>query len=361
MRPFPFIIVIFFAIPTWNQAKVLIKDGETTPSMNPTPAAENSQLAPEETLYRFQSQTVWGQVIVLIRDLSDQFKVEVKSEALASGWIFKNGKTSQTLSKGGLNSLHQFQFLIPQPFAGPFRLTIFLNSDREQVPVVIPLEPGSQNKPESPPAESLEDYEENPDHPYNNTVKNLYDKAVEDFAKGDTGSALERLRKAEKLDPRQPQVQSLILKITSSGQNEPKDLMAKAQTDLKSGNKEAALAEITDYLDQYPKDEKGLKLKDQIEGKDESLNPVKKKIKKNISKEQPSPISKPGKIRPPNSTTEDIQAQADQTYNLGLDSYRKGDYAAAKKFWEQTLQIQPNHPQAQRNIDRLKEEHPDLP
>ena len=56
----------------------------------------------------------------------------------------------------------------------------------------------------------------------------------------------------------------------------------------------------------------------------------------------------------------DNQAQADQSYNLGLESYGKGDYAAAKNYWEETLQFQPNHLQAQRNLDRLKDEHPEL-
>jgi tetratricopeptide (TPR) repeat protein len=60
-------------------------------------------------------------------------------------------------------------------------------------------------------------------------------------------------------------------------------------------------------------------------------------------------------------TVSDRQAKADEAYNLGLDSYRKDDYVSAKKFWEQTLQIDPQYIQAQQNLDRLNQEHPNAP
>jgi tetratricopeptide (TPR) repeat protein len=76
-----------------------------------------------------------------------------------------------------------------------------------------------------------------------------------------------------------------------------------------------------------------------------------KKDKKNSKKSQ--------KMAPEDS--DDAQAEADQTYNLGLESYRNGNYADAEKFWQQTLEIDPNHVQAKKNLIRLKAEHPDLP
>ena len=118
-----------------------------------------------------------------------------------------------------------------------------------------------------------------------------------------------------------------------------------------------------DYLDQYPGNEKGEKLKDQIVGNDVSDASKTKKISnpRKKKKEQASLKTAVKKNQALSQDGEDIQSQADQVYNLGLDSYRKGDFSAAKKFWEQTIVIQPNHLQAQRNLQRLKEEHPDLP
>lgn len=57
---------------------------------------------------------------------------------------------------------------------------------------------------------------------------------------------------------------------------------------------------------------------------------------------------------------QDTEAKADEAYNLGLESYRKDDFVNAKKFWQETLEIDPRNEQAKRNLDRLLEEHPDL-
>lgn len=61
-----------------------------------------------------------------------------------------------------------------------------------------------------------------------------------------------------------------------------------------------------------------------------------------------------------NSLSEDEQARADKVYNFGLESYRNGNFADAKKFWEQTLEIAPNYQQAKQNLNRLLEDHPEL-
>jgi Tfp pilus assembly protein PilF len=56
----------------------------------------------------------------------------------------------------------------------------------------------------------------------------------------------------------------------------------------------------------------------------------------------------------------DAEAEADRFYNLGFECYRKGDLQGAKKNWEETLKLDPNHPQAIHNLKRLGEEHPEL-
>jgi tetratricopeptide (TPR) repeat protein len=57
---------------------------------------------------------------------------------------------------------------------------------------------------------------------------------------------------------------------------------------------------------------------------------------------------------------EDRRAMADQAYNLGLESYRKGNWAEAMKFWEEVLRYVPGHAQAKRNLDRLRLEHVEI-
>ena len=59
-------------------------------------------------------------------------------------------------------------------------------------------------------------------------------------------------------------------------------------------------------------------------------------------------------------STADSDAQADQFYNMGLRCYGNDDFAGAKKYWQETLKLQPNHQQAARNLQRLLDEHPEL-
>jgi tetratricopeptide (TPR) repeat protein len=61
-----------------------------------------------------------------------------------------------------------------------------------------------------------------------------------------------------------------------------------------------------------------------------------------------------------NSVPESDESKADEAYNLGLESYRNGNLDDAKKFWSQTLDLNPQHLQAKRDLDRLLEEHPEL-
>jgi tetratricopeptide (TPR) repeat protein len=61
-----------------------------------------------------------------------------------------------------------------------------------------------------------------------------------------------------------------------------------------------------------------------------------------------------------NETSEDSQAKADEAYNLGVESYRKDNWVEAKRFWVQAVELNPQHLQAKRSLDRLLEDHPDL-
>ena len=358
---FCFVLFVFFVVYHSIWAEEIKRTPVAAPTTKPTKSPSDSVSSSEISPYHFQSKTVWGELNVSVQALQDQFNVEVKSNVTAAGWILKNERTNRTVSKGGLNSSNQFQFKINQSFHEAFRLIVFLNSEREQVPVVIHLSPVAKNQTEAAPTGIPDDFQENLDHPYHSTVKNLYDKAALDSANGDNSSALENLRKAEKLDPTQPQIQTLLRKIKSTSNSLPDGLLTQAQLEMNKGSQEEALAKVMDYLDQHPNDEKGLKLKDEIEEKNSDLKPNNNIHPKSVGKvktERKKDSIKPVKIKLNN---EDSQAQADQTYNLGLEFYRKNDFAGAKKLWEQTLQILPTHLQAQRNLQRLKDEHPDLP
>lgn len=310
-----------------------------------------ADISQDQKVYKFESSTVWGHVKAVVRDTPGGFQVGVKSDATVSGWVLKDEKSGQVLSKGGLNPANQLSFQTKQPFQGSYRLTLYLNTDREQVPVMVRLvastKGGAVPQATVVSTEGLTDFEDNPDRPYNIMVKNLYEKALDNYSKGDNVHALSLLKKAEELDPLQPQVEALLEKIQGPSESTlgPLDEVRAA---LKKGRTEEAQAKLEDYLDAHPDDQEALALKDQIEGRSKPVRKAATKAKK-AAIEKPTPQS-----------SEAIQAKADQAYNLGLDSYRQGDYAAAKKFWEETLQIQPTHLQAQRNLERLKEDHPDL-
>jgi tetratricopeptide (TPR) repeat protein len=360
-----------------------------SPAMAQTPV--EIQAAANENLYPFQSDTAWGPLNILVRNLGGSFKVEVKSESTALGWILKEESDNRTISKGGLSPETQFQFGVNQPFQGPYRLTVYLDSDHEEVPASIRLYIQNGNKGENPGVDSLNDYQENSERPYDSMVKNLYDEAAADYAKGDNLHALELLKKAEELDTVQPQVEALILKIQGPSEKPSNGPLDKIREELKEGKKEEALAKLEDYIDANPDDEEAQDLKDQIDGNENNPDALKNALaqaeKSDQAGETPQAVhwyKKVLKLDPQNKealsvlirlkTTAkhsvenkklqlpdaDAQAQADQTYNLGLESYRKDDYASAKRFWEETLQIMPTHLQARQNLDHLKIEHPEL-
>jgi len=305
--------------------------------------ADSSPLTSENNLHRFQSNSAWGKTDVLVSSFVDHFDVKVKSETSVSGWVLKEERTNRTLSKGGQNPANQLGFRVANSFHDSYRLTLFLNIDREQVPIALSLSaPKDMNKDSS---ENIDDFQDNPDQPYNNMVKTFYEKAVKSYSKGDKLHALSFLKKAEELDPLQSQVQSLLEKIQSLSETH-RDMLDIAKDDFNKGKKEEALAKLNDYLKGNPNNEEALELKDKIEGQIHDL-----KTRKNAG----AKVKKTSTLN-----NNDRQSQADEAYNLGLESYRKDDFVSAKRFWEETLQIQPNHQQARRNLDRLKVEHPEL-
>lgn len=295
----------------------------TSTTLNATPVARPKLLDTSQA-YHFELKTVWGHLTAVIKAQPEHFNVELRGDSSISGWSLLNERTKKIVSKSQLGPRATLRFEVGENFTGPYRLTVFFANDNEEVPVTIPLSP-SQSLPADPTTvDALEDFQENPDRPYNSMVRGFYEKAESDYAKGDSQAALRALEKAEDLDPEQPQVESFLKKLHGTNSN----------TFNKSG--------------------------EEVPNTKEGPAPVKKRTAKKAKLPK-----KESTLREDNSSPKtnavDQAAKADQAYNLGLESYRQEDYAAAKKFWEETLQIDPTHQQAKRNLDRLNKEHPGLP
>ncbi|HVM31828.1 MAG TPA: tetratricopeptide repeat protein [bacterium] len=324
---------------------------QTTPTTSPT-AAETASATPTAspvTAYRFSSDTVWAHLEVVVKPDTHGFSVETQSNSPLSGWILKD-PSGTLLSKGGCGPQPSLRFEVAGAFEFGDSLTLFIEADHEQIPAVLHL---TANFPEASAGDpdlpaGVAPFQEDADRPFNKMVETLYSRAAQDYGRGQTDDALSLLKKAQELDPLQAQVQALLDKVRGtlassappSGLSHDSSVEADIARDFQTGKAPGASAKKKEPQDEsiaaYFKDSEKVKTPKRKKG-------ASKKTKK-------SPLS-----------PMEAAAQADQTYNLGLASYRDGNYSDAKKYWEQTLALQPNHPQAERNLKRLKIQHPDLP
>lgn len=312
-----------------------------------SPGSENTDSI---SSYHFDSDTVWAHLSVRVQPTGNAFSVKVLSSSPLSGWILKDSTGGHVLSKGGCAPNPTIQFQVPGVFQSGDYLTLFVDADHEEMPAILRLNTGpSASVSEAGNSIDGESFQADPGRPYNKMVETLYDQAAEDYDKGRMDDALSLLKNAQELDPEQAQVQDLLKKVRSA--------------ESFSGDK--GLAHVSTVGSDVEKD----------------FNPTvdthskhkRRELRENESvaayfKATDTPkISSPKKKRRKKSrkkiilTDTQTQAEADQAYNLGLESYRLGNYADAEKDWEQTLLIDPNHPQAQRDLARLKAEHPELP
>jgi len=293
---------------------VTFPSGAQTPG--PTPG--NAKILSKPSSYLFSSATVWGRLKVQVWAEQGKFKVEAVGDHPISGWNLLDEGTQKVLSRGALQPTSTLRFEVSQVFQGPYRLTAFLLDGKEEVPVSLKLSvEGAQDPSRSGPVEA---FKTDMDRPFNSMVRSLYEKASDQYARGNLKGAEKSLVKAEEMDPEQPQVRAFLGRI--------RDELGGPAT--------------------LPRAEAGTGIEER---------PLKKKPpfppKRRAPKATPTPE--------PVESSLDRAAKADRAYNLGLESYRQEDLSAAKKFWEETLRIDPTHPQAKRNLERLKKEHPDLP
>jgi tetratricopeptide (TPR) repeat protein len=330
---------------------------EATPipsvAMAPEAAFSPVPTAPA-TVYQFNSDTVWAHLNATVKPSDHGFSIEVQSTSPLSGWILKDPTGNHILAKGGCKPASSVRFQVASPFEPGDLLTLFITVDNEEMPAILHLDMAAQGSPDSSadlPA-GVDAFQEDSDRPYNKMVETLYNRAVEDYGKAQPDDALALLKKAQELDPVQPQVQNLLEKVRQTV----------SDSGSKAGLTHASSVDTDVEKDFQTDDSPGSKRKIKLT-KNESIASYFKTSEtvKTPKKKKKSGSKKPKPEKMASLTSEGVQAESDQTYNLGLESYRSGNYADAKKYWEQTLLINPNHLQAKRNLDRLKTEHPDLP
>lgn len=210
-------------------------------------------------------------------------------------------------------------------------------------------------------------------------------KAKEQFDQGNNEMALEILGHILENPPQSKAALELQNKINESEEKDKKDI---AHAELNKGRDEE---EKNNFLDSKKCYENALKADPENKEASEGLkrasglvDPVKQKereLEKNIQTKRKAKAEvcleeiktmspdyprlkywekRIAELKNDNEQSYDSQAEADETYNLGLESYRNGDLANAVKFWKETLNFNPNHEQAKRNLDRLLQEHPEL-
>jgi tetratricopeptide (TPR) repeat protein len=373
--------------------------GDTTP-MASTPAASPLVIQNLTTTYKFHQDEVWARLETTVRDHQDGFNLIVNSDTPLTGWILRNAAANEVIQKGGLGGQKTFTAEIPKSFQAGYRLTVFVKADQDQVPVVMSLSPQDGKKEASGAgAASIPDFEENPDHSYNSMVKSLYKQAVLAYSAGDRTSALGYLNKAADLDPAQAQVLVFRKMILAGNPEKPsgapgtpnqdqagegsnktlsaEDLGAGAQRAEANGDLVKARilyskalrlkpdqAEWTSALDKLNRELARVRFESAL--KDKNLYEARAAFTKLKALDQDNPHMSDWKKQLDTLQAEgkgdhsDSDAQADQFYNMGLHCYANDDFAGAKKNWEETLKLQPNHQQAARNLQRLTDEHPEL-
>jgi tetratricopeptide (TPR) repeat protein len=343
-----------------------------------------SQSIASSTSYSFQSETVWDKLNIAVEDFHGHFRVRCQSDNAVNSWMLAKSENGEVVSSSDKNPDTNFQIDVNAPFTD-YELTVMVNNDTEEIPMVVNLKPDKDNLWVTPTPVFYTPFKNEPDRPYNTLVKNLYDQAGQAFTQGDQAKAIEFLKKALHIDATEPQVLAFLSKIQPSASSPASvdnnsgvtSLLAQAQQ-LEGANKKLeALKLYLAVLKLEPRNKKAQASVDRIQG--EVLSILVKKLGNALevhdAEASQSVLGQIKKINPNDkriagwqsqidsfsqSNAQSRKSKADEAYNLGLDSYRKDDFSSAKEFWEETLQIDPSYLQAQQNLDRLNQDHPGL-
>ncbi len=350
-------------------------------SLHSVVMAQSDPLTPSAPhAYHFTAETVWAKISVLVIDLNGKFQLECTGDNPLEGWVLTHRPTNTVVNDNQDNETDNFRIKVNKPF-DDYELTVFVNGQDAQIPMIVNLAPDKKTAYTLP---LYAPFQENPNRPYNTLVKSLYDQAGQAYIQGDTAAAIDFLEKALKVDSTEPQVLAFLNKLQpqsptdNSSEQFIANTLAKAQKAEAEKNFHDARSSFADVLKVDPKNSAAREGMQRIEahlledaakflegyikdGDYQKAKPILAKIKQAFPND--------GRIKgwqekidqlANASSPSDRKAKADETYNLGLESYRKDDFASAKKFWEETLQIDPQYIQAQQNLNRLTEEHPGL-
>jgi hypothetical protein len=268
--------------------------------------------------YRFQSETVWDKLDITVEDFHEHFRVKCQSDNAINGWVLTRGDNDDIISSSDKSPGDSFQIDVKAPFISS-ELTVLVNNDTQEIPMVISLRPEKEQiwiTPTPGPQPT----------PSENDLTYLLDQAQK-LENGEKHlEALKLYLTVLKLEPHNKTATIAVARI----QDEVLAILIKRlEHHLEIHNAEAAQSGLTQIKKLIPTDKRIADWQKQIDSFSQTSSQSRK-------------------------------AKADETYNLGLDSYRKDDYSSAKKFWEETLQIDPNYLQARQNLDRLNQEHPGL-
>jgi tetratricopeptide (TPR) repeat protein len=328
--------VVFWTIP-WL---VIAKDGEA-----PSPS-------PEATVVEYRVKTTWAVFKVKRVEQSQAFETWVSSDTPLDGWLLVRKGVSKPLGRKTLNGVYQLHFKIQEAFSPDLVLTVFPWVDGSPQPLMVPSSDhvvvDSEGSGEV--SDPWMQWRADPSRPYNRVVQGLFQTAVKNVRAGRVEEAMKSLDQALDLDSSNPQVLDLREHLVA-GEGSPKRVqeIVEIQRLLKDGSPKAALEKADALLAQNATDVEILELKRKIEAVLENGNPRSGKKKQRVREAVKPPAEDP-----------DARGRADQAYNLGLESYRKGNWAGAKSFWDQALQNDPHHLQARRALDRLLAEQPSL-
>ncbi len=311
---------------------------------------------PRRRLY--QARSVWGELRIVVVERRGRFELQVDSNTPLDEWHLLSPDGVVTMAKGTARQGFQIKTSVPVGYVEGLQLRIMAHSEGEPKPISVRL--SERNAPTGKGLLAQDPawiFIEDPGRPYNKLVRDFYQSAVAHRRKGETREALRDLDQARRLDGSHPQVAALREKLLGEdSEAEVAERVRDARRQMENGNPEIALERLGLILREYPDCRSALTLRGQIEER------LKDKTKRRFVKKRVRPEAAPvtvgsGVERAPGTRMEDRKALADKAYNLGLESYRRGHWVEARKFWEEVLRYVPGHSQARRNLDRLQSEH----
>jgi tetratricopeptide (TPR) repeat protein len=343
--------------------------------------------ARETQRYEVRASSVWGAVRAHVTDRGGSFRVSVASEAALEGWRLTRTGAARPVTAGRLGRVFRFDLEQAGAIEPGMQLTVLLATDTESRPVALRL---SKDAAVTGTAATLErelEFVPEPRRPFNTIVGGLYIQAGESYRLGDRDGARRTLGKALELDPDHTRSRRLLERIEreeSGGRHAAG--VRKAEDQWAAGDPEIALETLEGVLRESDGHPDALALKGRIEA---SLTAHRTRevsrllasasraesagerlqaegLYRNVLDMEPDngealrgirrvtrDAATPGGGTAPSRVDPDRVEKADRAYNLGLECYRKNDLDGARKFWQETLEYQPGHYQAKRNLERL--------